>query len=113
MTDNVRSLWLLWAALTALTLAAMFVIASRYSVMEPYRTGDDWLLTLRFRVYPFLGWLALLTPVATAAALIFRRWPRIFLGVLAFAAVTQCAILAVEAWAHSRPPARLHERWLG
>lgn len=91
----------------------MFVTATRYSTMEPFRTGDDWLLTLRFRFYPPLGWFALLAPVVSAAALIFRRWPRIFLGVLALAAVTQCAILAVEAWAHARPPARLHERWLG
>lgn len=107
------SLWLLWGMLTAITLAAMFVTASRFSAMEPYRSGDEWLLALRFRFYLPLGWLALLAPVLSAAALIFERWPRIFLSVLAFAAVTQCAILSVEAWAHARPPARLHERWLG
>ena len=108
-----RNYWLLWAALTALTFVAMAVTTARFSVMEPYRSGDNWLLALRFRFYAPLGWLALLAPVVSAAALIFRRWPRIFLSVLAFATVAQCAILAVEAWAHSRPPARLHERWLG
>jgi len=108
-----KGAWLLWVALTALTFAAMWVTAARFGVMEPYRSGDEWLLNLRFRAYAPLGWLALLAPLAAAAALIFKRWPRIFLGVLAFSAVAQCAILAVEAWAHSRPPARLHERWLG
>lgn len=110
---NTRSLWLLWAVLTALTFVAMAVTTVPFGVMEPYRAGDDWLLALRSNFCVPLGWLAMLAPVAAAAALIFRRWPRIFLGVLAFATVAQCAILAVEAWAHSRPPARLHERWLG
>lgn len=113
-----RSLWLLWAALTALAFAAMFVTAQRYSALEPYRSVDDrsvddWRLALRSGFYAPLGWLAVLAPVAAAAALIFRRWPPIFLGVLAFAAVAQCAILGIEAWAHARPPKPLIERWLG
>lgn len=106
-------LWLLWAALTALAFAAMFVTASRYSPLEPYRAGDDWLLALRSGFYVPLGWLAMLAPVAAAAALIFRRWPRIFLGVLAFAALAQCAVLGIEAWAHARPEKPQIERWLG
>lgn len=109
---NPRALWLLWAALTALTLAAMGVTTLKFSA-DLASDGVDWLLMLRHTLYVPLGWLALLAPVFAAAALIFRRWPRIFLGILAFSAVAQCAILGVEAWAHSRPPKPIIERWLG
>lgn len=110
---KMSSLWLLWAAFTALALAAMFVTAARFSGLQPYRAGDEWLLMLRHTFYAPLGWLALLASVAAAAALIFRRWPRIFLGVLAFASFAQCAVLGIEAWAHARPEKPQIERWLG
>jgi len=106
------SLWLLWAALTALSVAAIAVTALKFGAdISPQ--GVDWLLMLLRTLYVPLGWLALLAPVLAAAALIFRRWPRIFLGILAFSTVAQCAILGIEAWAHSRPPKPIIERWLG
>jgi membrane associated rhomboid family serine protease len=99
-------LWLLWAVLSASSLAGVWATGQSFAVLgaTPPPETWPWSMPLRMQVMPLVGILGLAAPVLAAVALVAKRWRTATLSLLAVVAVAQFAYLALEAHWGMLPP---------